>query len=419
VIAAVCFALGVLSALSTGLALFTPRRPLILGWLAWVIGLVPCEAPRAALVLNLLLLGVSVAVVPLDAALGIAGIALLAVSLIGDLLLVRRSRAADPVVGRALRTALGEDFEQEVDPDLAPVDDRPVSPLREAFAPFSSRRRPVERIADVPYRDTGAGIRNELDLYVARTRRAAAPVLIYIHGGAWTHGKKDQQGLPIVYHFASRGWLCVQPNYRLCPDATFPDQIVDIKRAIAWVHEHAHEYGGDPQQIFLTGGSAGGHLSALAALTMNDPTLQPGFEDADTSVVAAMSLYGDYDWLDSNTERAQRGLDRSKYFADKIVKCAVDTDRATWERGSPLLHVRADAPPFFVVHGARDTMLLVEDARHFAAALQSISRSPVAYAELPGAQHAFDGFQSVRCGSVINAMEWFTAWVRTTRLRVV
>jgi acetyl esterase/lipase len=222
-----------------------------------------------------------------------------------------------------------------------------------------------------------------------------------------------------VYHFASRGWLCVEPNYRLCPDATFPDPIVDIKRAIAWVHEHAHEYGGDPQQIFLTGGSAGGHLSALAALTMNDPILQPGFEDADTSVVAAMPLYGDYDWLDRHGERARRGLDRSKYFADRIVKCSIDADRALWEQGSPVVHVHADAPPFFVVHGARDTMLLVEDARHFTDALRSVSRSPVAYAELPGAQHAFDGFQSVRCVSVILGMEWFTAWVRTTRLRVV
>ncbi len=292
-----------------------------------------------------------------------------------------------------------------------------MSPLREGLAPFAARRRDVEHVADLSYGD--AGERNQLDLYFARSRPERCPVLIYVHGGAWTHGKKDQQGLPIVYHFASRGWLCVQPNYRLCPDATFPDQIVDIKRAIAWVHEHAHEHGGDPQQIFLAGGSAGGHLSALAALTMNDPVLQPGFEDADTSVVAAMPLYGDYDWLDSHGERSGRGLDRTQYFADKIVKCSADTDRTRWELGSPLLQVRADAPPFFVVHGARDTMLLVEDARHFSSALQAVSDAPVAYAELPGAQHAFDGFQSVRCGSVINGMEWFTAWVRTTRLRVV
>jgi len=132
-----------------------------------------------------------------------------------------------------------------------------------------------------------------------------------------------------------------------------------------------------------------------------------------------MPLYGDYDWLDIHSERAERGLDRSKYFTDTIVKTPPDADRALWELGSPISHVRADAPPFFVVHGARDTMLLVEDARHFAAALRSASEAPVAYAELPGAQHSFDGFQSVRCGSVINGMEWFTAWVRTTRLRVV
>src|SRR5689334_2321412 len=126
-ITAVCFAVGVLSASSTGLALCTPRRPLFVGWLAWVVGLVPCEVPRAALVLNGVLLGVSAAIVPLDAALGIAAIALLAVSMLGDLVLVRRSRAAGPVVGRALRAALGDDFEREVDADLAPVDRRPVS----------------------------------------------------------------------------------------------------------------------------------------------------------------------------------------------------------------------------------------------------------------------------------------------------
>ena len=89
------------------------------------------------------------------------------------------------------------------------------------------------------------------------------------------------------------------------PGRDLPDPLVDIKRAIAWVHHHAREHGGNPQQIFITGGSAGAHLSTLAALTMNDPSFQPGFEDADTSVVAAITLYGDYDWLDSHGERAE------------------------------------------------------------------------------------------------------------------
>ncbi len=411
------FVLAAVSAISTGLAVFTPRRPPVLGWLGWVVGLLPCEVPRAALVVNALLLVLFSVLGALDSALGIAAIVLVAAAILGDLVLAHRGRAAGPAVRRALARGLGANFEQNVDPALAPNEQRPVSLAHEALVPFRARRRDVDHIADIPYGDLG--VRNQLDLYVHRSRPQNGPVLIYLHGGAWTHGRKDQQGLPIVYHFASRGWLCVQPNYRLCPDATFPDPLVDTKRAIAWVHEHAREHGGDPRQVFITGGSAGAHLSALAALTMNDPSFQPGFEDADTSVVAAIPLYGDYDWLDSHGERATRGLDRSTYFTDKIVKCSADTARDRWVQGSPLYHVRPDAPPFFIVHGSRDSMLLVEDARHFAEALQSVSRSPVAYAELPGAQHAFDGFESVRCGSVINGMEWFTAWVRTTHLRVM
>jgi acetyl esterase/lipase len=271
----------------------------------------------------------------------------------------------------------------------------------------------VVRVKNLAYGD--AGVRNLLDVYHHRSRPANSPVLIYIHGGAWTSGKKDQQGLPMIYHFASRGWLCIAPNYRLSPAATFPDPLVDIKRVIAWVRENAAQHGGDPTQLFVSGGSAGGHLTALVALTANDPAFQPGFEDVDTSITAAIPLYGDYDWLDYSGERSSRGLDRMSFFVEKILKCTPDDNRALWEQGSPLFHVRADAPPFFVLHGDRDSLLLVEDARHFVAALHAVSSQPVAYGELPGAQHAFDGFPSVRCGHVVNGVERFTAWVRSTR----
>ena len=95
------------------------------------------------------------------------------------------------------------------------------------------------------------------------------------------------------------GWVGFNIDYRLSPAATFPDHLVDVKRAIAWVREHAAEYGADPDFICLTGGSAGGHLCALAALTADDPAYQPGFEDADTSVAAAVPFYGVYDLTDS------------------------------------------------------------------------------------------------------------------------
>jgi acetyl esterase/lipase len=116
--------------------------------------------------------------------------------------------------------------------------------------------------------------------------------MVYIHGGAWIIGEKREQGKPMMYELVARGWVCVAINYRLSPKATWPDHIVDAKRAVAWVKEHIAEYGGDPSFVAVSGGSAGGHLCALLALSAGDPTFQPGFEEADTSVEACVPFYG-------------------------------------------------------------------------------------------------------------------------------
>ena len=76
--------------------------------------------------------------------------------------------------------------------------------------------------------------------------------------------------------------------------------------------------------------------------------------------------------------------------------------------------MRPDVPPFLVADGTNDSLLLVEDTRRTSSLRCEPPRGPAAYAELPGGQHAFDGFQSVRCGHVINGMERFTVWVRST-----
>ena len=109
-------------------------------------------------------------------------------------------------------------------------------------------------------------------------------MLLQIHGGAWVIGNKRQQALPLMHHLAAHGWVCVAANYRLSPRATFPDHLIDVKLALGWIHEHIDSYGGDPEFVAITGGSAGGHLASLAALTANHPEYQPGFEPAETSV---------------------------------------------------------------------------------------------------------------------------------------
>ena len=94
------------------------------------------------------------------------------------------------------------------------------------------------------------------------------------------------------------------------------------------------------------------------------------------------------------------------------MKRAPEEDPEGWERASPIAHARADAPAFFVIHGTHDSLAFVEDARHFVEALRSVSRQPVVYAELPGAQHAFDIFHSVRCAHAIDAVARFLERIR-------
>ena len=177
-----------------------------------------------------------------------------------------------------------------------------------------------------------------------------------------------------------------------------------MKRAIAWIREHIAEHGGDPNFVAITGGSAGGHLSSLAALTANDPAYQPGFEDIDTSVRAAVPLYGVYDWVDED-RTGHSGLLRLLELA--VVKNKYTKDATPYRAASPIYQVGPDAPPTFVLHGRNDSLVPVEQARAFAAKLRASSGAPVAYAELPLAQHAFDFFGSVRAAATAQAIERF------------
>ena len=212
-----------------------------------------------------------------------------------------RARRTSTAIEAALAETLGADYRRAFAPEmLAKIgEDRAV---RAWQSPFRRRERGVERIRDITYGP--AGERNRLDVYRPVDRAERCPTLIYLHGGAWVTGRHDDlQGLPLMLRLASLGWVCVKPGYRLGPQATFPDQLVDVKRALAWVREHGAEYGADPDFVIVTGGSAGGHLSALLALTANRPEYQPGFEHVDTSVTAAVPLYGAYDLLDRNRVR--------------------------------------------------------------------------------------------------------------------
>jgi acetyl esterase/lipase len=303
-------------------------------------------------------------------------------------------------------------FDQALRAGLTDVPDATLVkvPFRRVARPFKMRKHGVERVRNLVYGP--AGHRHTLDVYRPRDRHGPCPTLFQIHGGGWTIGQKDQQALPLMYHLARRGWVCVAANYRLSPRATFPDHLVDVKRALAWIKQHGAEYGADPDFVVVTGGSAGGHLAALVALTANDPEYQPGFAEVDTSVQACVPFYGVYDFLDRHGVRGKASM--APFLEKLVMKSSPVTARAAWDKASPIARVHADAPPFLVIHGTHDSLAFVEDARHFVSALRKVSRQPVVYAELPGAQHAFDVFHSTRSAYAVEAVTRFVEGVRAT-----
>lgn len=313
----------------------------------------------------------------------------------------------------ALREALGEDYRAQIPSERLHLlsDDVKASNW---IKPFNYKRDGVREHTNLSYGD--AGKRNLLDIYHPQEpREGGFPILLQVHGGAWMIGEKEQQGKPLMYHMAERGWLCVAINYRLSPTAAFPAHIIDVKKAIAWIKEHAAEYGGNPDFIAITGGSAGGHLSSLAALTPNRAEWQPGFEEVDTTVQAAVPFYGVYDFLDRSNVRP--GMSMDSVIADKVMQCTKEDNHELWDAGSPISHVSKDAPPMFVIQGTHDTLVWVEEARVFVSALRGESDQAVVYGELPGAQHAFEVFHSLRVDHTVNAVNHFLEWTHARWLQ--
>jgi acetyl esterase/lipase len=253
----------------------------------------------------------------------------------------------------------------------------------------------------------------KLDVYEPRrpeTELARRPAILQIHGGAWVLGDKREQGIPLLRHLANQGWVGFNANYRLSPRVAFPEPLIDLKRALVWIREHAEEYQVDPDFIVVTGGSAGGHLAALVGLTGNDPEYQPGFEEADTAVQACVPFYGVYD-LSNRTHDYPDATIRD-FFGPVVLRASLDKDPEKFAQASPVDRVHAGAPPFLVIHGDRDTLVPVGIAREFVTRLRAASKAPVVYLELKGAQHAFDVFPSIRGLQVIRSVDAFldTLW---------
>lgn len=377
----VSFLYGLVTTLTTVNAMRPPSPPtsrLPAIWLpAMLVGeLAPAVfASRLAVAAALLLAGAP------ETRLGRWGLALLAASQLGMMWIMGQSWRATHELARH-------------HPDEA----RPRLGWWERLTGWPYRIPPeVEAIDELPYDGDLT-----LDLYRRKDHSAPGPTFVFVPGGGWTGGDPKQTSRLLLHHLASRGWVVVAIRYPLSPRATFPDHLVGVKRALAWAKTEGRAYGVDPERVVIGGGSAGGHLASLAALTPGEPSYQPGFEDLDLSVRACISLYGVYDFLNRNRTRPDWPV-----IPRQVMKQPAGVAKEAYRAASPIDQVGSHAPPFLVVHGTHDSLIPPSEARHFVDALVKSSESTVRHIEVRGAQHAFDAPASRRVRSLVGVITAF------------
>ena len=250
------------------------------------------------------------------------------------------------------------------------------------FAPLAVGRRDVERIGNLRYGD--AGKQHLLDLYRPRRRNAEGAVLLYFHGGGFRGGSKRREGRMLLTHLASRGWLCISANYRLQPHSR-RDALIDVKRVIAWVRAHGHEYGADPASVFLAGGSAGGYLE------------RDGRVHAERSLAAA-------------------GLRRRRHVGDRSDTAVRLLRRPRPRRaGNVTAHDRREQCAA-VLRRPRQPRHARAPYRRAPATSSSCARSRRSRSStpsFPAGSTCGTCAHSIRSDAVVNAVEAFTAWVRS------
>ncbi len=376
-------------------------------WALFAFALLATELAWIWLPLQAAIAGVLVWGGALDHWLGQCAAPLLLLSWCGLAWSIVKSTQAAAALERGLRQGLGEDYRKAIPPAASDL-------LRESIRfgdwrnPIGFKRDDVEVIRGIPY--GRAGVRQQLDIYRPRQLpENGCPVLLQIHGGAWVMGDKGSQALPLMYLLASKGWICVAANYRLSPSVSFPTHLEDCKSALCWIREQGQAYGMDPDFVAVTGGSAGGHLAALTGLTANRQDLQPDHPRTDSSVQACIPFYGVYDFLVRYDQHPNRYAYES-FVKGRVIHQTLEENPELWDLASPIAQIHADAPPFMLVHGDLDSLAVVAEGRVFTEKLRALSAEPVVYAELPGAEHAFDVVHSLRTEQTVSAVHRFLEW---------
>lgn len=197
-----------------------------------------------------------------------------------------------------------------------------------------------------------------------------APIVVFFYGGDWTHGKRQW------YRFtgaalAARGVIVVIPDYRKYPRVKMDGFMQDAARAVAWTRDHAGQFGGDPQDIFVMGHSAGGQIAALLA---TDPVWLQAYGMRPRDLAGFIGLAGVYDFVPIAAK-------------EKDMLGMFGKSPAEQRRAQPVSFVHGTEPPMLLLHGTADHEVDPSNSKSLAHAMQA-QHEDVSLKLYPGIGHS-------------------------------
>ncbi len=255
----------------------------------------------------------------------------------------------------------------------------------------------------------------QLDIYqTASYAEADQPLVIWIHGGAWRAGSRDN--VPVL-EFLKHGFAIASVDYRLSPEARFPAQLHDLHAAIRFCRDHAAEYGFDADRFVLAGASAGGHLAALTGVTSDvEELLGPSGSSPQTSsrVQAIVSFYGASNLQSILSQSTPHGLSVRVPALQLLLGGQPDERPQQARLASPVAHVDQEDPPLWLIHGDADPQMPAEQSQELAEVYRKHGLA-VQLEMLPGSVHGGGEFYAPK--RMQRIAQQVQAALSTTRVR--
>jgi len=263
---------------------------------------------------------------------------------------------------------------------------QPTTNLPPRRAPLPAGVKPLK---DLEY-GRASGRAMLLDLYLPAKSEKPVPLIIWIHGGAWMGGSKDNPSPAL--RFISDGYAVAHVGYRLSQEAKFPAQIHDCKAAVRWLRANAAKYNLDPNKFAAWGASAGGHLVALLGLSAGLKEMEGTVNDLTQSskVQAVVDWFGPTDFLHIGDPESDLRHNAPDSPESKLIGGAILEHKDLAAKASPIMYVSKEAPPFLIMHGDKDRTVPFNQSELLYSAL-SKAGAPVTFVPVKGAGHGFGG----------------------------